>query len=133
MPRMACNQHHANPMGTRKHLNYLLYDYNKTADDETQGLQDTLVDDDLDDELAGDAAALAHTKSWQMPYWEGGEQAHELSRLVSNRRTPSGNFLNKSNPSLWIAKPESNYVKSKTSKSSITAQALKTLRSPVKR
>ena len=29
MPRMACNQHMPAPMGTRKHLNYLIYDYNK--------------------------------------------------------------------------------------------------------
>ena len=31
MPRMACNQHMGSPIRTRKHLNYLIYDYNKVS------------------------------------------------------------------------------------------------------
>ena len=42
MPRMACNQHMPAPMGTRKHLNYLIYDYNKAKSPEaTQTLEET--------------------------------------------------------------------------------------------
>ncbi|WZN65445.1 hypothetical protein HKI87_12g70040 [Chloropicon roscoffensis] len=127
MPRMACNQHMGSPMGTRKHLNYLIYDYNKSRSPMTQNLEDT-----LDETLASDVEVDANApkqKPWTMPYWQGGEHAHELSGLVSNRRTPSGNFLNKSNPSLWSkTKPESDYSKSGSLRESITLEALRTIR-----
>ena len=69
-------------------------------------------------------------------FWliKGGEHAHELSGLVSNRRTPSGNFLNKSNPSLWSkTKPESDYSKSGSLRESITLEALRTIRKSPKK
>ncbi|QDZ24075.1 hypothetical protein HOP50_12g66120 [Chloropicon primus] len=135
MPRMACNQHMPAPMGTRKHLNYLIYDYNKSRSPEvTENFEDTM-DETLEsgvDELVD--PTTPKQKPWTMPYWQGGEHAHELSGLVSNRRTPSGNFLNKSNPSLWSkTKPESDYSKSGSLKESITLEALRTIRKSPKK
>ena len=74
----------------------------------TQELEETMTET-LESEVEEVAdPTTPKQKPWTMPYWQGGEHAHELSGLVSNRRTPSGNFLNKSNPSLWSkTKPES--------------------------
>ena len=49
-------------------------------------------------EAAGEPAEAAaemglKTGTWKMPYDEGGPVATELSRMVNNKRTPSGNFL----------------------------------------
>ena len=41
------------------------------------------------------------TGTWKMPYDEGGPVATELSSMVNNKRTPSGNFFQTTNPSLW--------------------------------
>eukprot|EP00740_Mantoniella_antarctica_P025043 CAMPEP_0198684124 /NCGR_PEP_ID=MMETSP1468-20131203/11745_1 /TAXON_ID=1461545 /ORGANISM="Mantoniella sp, Strain CCMP1436" /LENGTH=214 /DNA_ID=CAMNT_0044428713 /DNA_START=80 /DNA_END=724 /DNA_ORIENTATION=- len=39
---------------------------------------------------------------WLPPYEHGGQGAREQSRMVSSRRTPSGNFFNMTNPSLHL-------------------------------
>ena len=41
-------------------------------------------------------------KYWLPPYEHGGAHAREQSRMVSSRRTPSGNFFNITNPSLHM-------------------------------
>ena len=163
-------------MGTRKHLNYLIYDYNKAKSPEaTQTLEETFdaestVETEFEETID---PTTPKQKPWTMPYeqvslfsrdrrdgrqnvdgpeqdadfWppfpsldarngneKGGEHAHELSGLVSNRRTPSGNFLNKSNPSLWSkTKPESDYSKSGSLRESITLEALRTIRKSPKK
>ena len=39
---------------------------------------------------------------WLPPYVHGGVPARDQSRMVNNRRTPSGNFFNMTNPSLYL-------------------------------
>lgn len=70
MPRMACNQHLGSPMGTRKHLNYLIYDYNtKNSPEATKNLEDTLTDTETELEEAVETRS-PEQKPWTMPYWQ---------------------------------------------------------------
>ena len=41
---------------------------------------------------------------WMPPNVHGGVPARDQSRMVNNRRTPSGNFFNMTNPSLYLAR-----------------------------
>ena len=99
---MACNQHMGSPMGTRKHLNYLIYDYNKvsaglelpfhclsffadarppsflrpTPPNQSRTPVTQNLEDTLDETLASDVEVDANApkqKPWTMPYWQVGK------------------------------------------------------------
>ena len=90
---MACNQHLGSPMGTRKHLNYLIYDYNtKNSPETTKTLDETITDtepEDFEENVAD--STTPKQKPWTMPYWQVSEREEQRISLIQRRELSETN------------------------------------------
>mmetsp|Transcript_16816 Transcript_16816/g.55003 ORF Transcript_16816/g.55003 Transcript_16816/m.55003 type:complete len:194 (+) Transcript_16816:11-592(+) len=91
--------------GPRKHLDLLLLDLHEENKALARGEprpvpgKKTMVGGTLDEEVE---IPRDHPDYWNPPYVHKGAAARELSSMVNARRTPSGNFFQITNPSLWV-------------------------------
>lgn len=95
--------------GNKKHLNFLLEDFCQEAGrirkEERERKSGTFKSvpegEDVD---VQDLQSLNTNNLFTPPYLEGGAGAKEVAKMVNTKRTPSGNFFQLSNPSLFVAR-----------------------------